>query len=82
MGCSPWDRKELDMTEQLTLTYLLTYLHIYFPLNDCHMQIINYPIREAGKAGSLPGNTSPYYIVPTAKQEKENKFRLENSPQK
>ena len=21
MGCSPWGRKELDMTEQLTLSY-------------------------------------------------------------
>ena len=53
------DQSPLEWTDWISL---LT----YFPLNDCHMQIINYPIREAGKAGSLPGNTSPYYIVPNA----------------
>ena len=29
VGCSPWGRKELDMTEQLTLTYLPHSINLY-----------------------------------------------------
>ena len=52
MGCSPWGHKELDTTEQLSLTHPFSKLHIhtliyniYFSLSDftlcdltCHFE--------------------------------------------